>query len=82
MMVPDGHRVSRRTDAGESVAAQFERVVQAFPDRVAVSHDGRQISYAELNRWANAIAHAVPPVLFTSQTVAEMAAELERRGAR
>ncbi|MEV4614803.1 amino acid adenylation domain-containing protein, partial [Kitasatospora sp. NPDC049258] len=41
----------------ESVTAAFDRWVRATPDRTAASFDGRALSYAELDAWANRLAH-------------------------
>jgi amino acid adenylation domain-containing protein len=42
---------------GSSLSARFERQALATPDRVAVSMDGEHLTYAELNRRANQVAH-------------------------
>src|SRR6185437_3725947 len=34
----------------------FEEQVQRTPEAVAIMHDGRQLTYTELNRWANRLA--------------------------
>ncbi|MFJ8623308.1 amino acid adenylation domain-containing protein, partial [Kitasatospora sp. NPDC093550] len=41
----------------ESVTAAFARWAAATPDRTAASFDGRTLSYAELDAWANRLAH-------------------------
>ena len=42
-----------------SLTALFERQVIAGPDRLAVGFGTTEVSYAELNAWANRIAHAL-----------------------
>ncbi|MER8187947.1 amino acid adenylation domain-containing protein, partial [Kitasatospora sp. NPDC094015] len=41
----------------ESVTAAFERWAAAAPDRPGASFDGRTLCYAELDAWANRLAH-------------------------
>jgi Non-ribosomal peptide synthetase modules and related proteins len=41
----------------KTVAALFEQVSAEFPDRVALSFRGVDVSYGELNRRANLLAH-------------------------
>ena len=40
-----------------SLAARFEAVADAMPDRIALSYGDTHLSYAELNRRANSLAH-------------------------
>ncbi|MAU82740.1 MAG: acyl-CoA synthetase [Gordonia sp.] len=40
-----------------NLADVFETVADAVPDRIALSYEGRQISYAELDQLANQVAH-------------------------
>jgi amino acid adenylation domain-containing protein/non-ribosomal peptide synthase protein (TIGR01720 family) len=42
---------------GPSLPALFEEQVESTPDLVAVSHNGQQLTYRELNRRANQLAH-------------------------
>ena len=42
-----------------SLAQAFEQAVAQFPDRVALTHEGRHLSYRELDRRANRVAHAL-----------------------
>ncbi|MGH3451701.1 MAG: non-ribosomal peptide synthetase, partial [Haloechinothrix sp.] len=44
-------------DCGATVAGQIERQVTATPDAVAVTGEGGQLSYRELNERANQLAH-------------------------
>jgi amino acid adenylation domain-containing protein len=43
----------------ECFQQHFERQAAATPDRVAVAHEGRSLTYAELNRRANRLARAL-----------------------
>ncbi|MFW0787855.1 AMP-binding protein [Gordonia sp. CPCC 206044] len=40
-----------------NLADVFETVADSVPERIALSYEGRQISYAELDRLANQVAH-------------------------
>ena len=46
-------------DVEGSIPARFARQVRRSPDRVAVAVPGRRVTYAELDRAANRVAHAV-----------------------
>jgi hypothetical protein len=35
---------------------EFERALRRYADRIAVEHDGRRLSYADVDRWSMAIA--------------------------
>jgi amino acid adenylation domain-containing protein len=48
-----------RADIEQTIPARFETVVQQVPDRLALHGGGRSWTYAELNRAANRIAHAI-----------------------
>jgi amino acid adenylation domain-containing protein len=43
----------------KSIPCRFERIVRQYPDRVAVKYKDRRVTYAELNRTANRIAHTI-----------------------
>jgi amino acid adenylation domain-containing protein len=43
----------------QSVHAMFEEQVQRTPDAVALEFDSKQLTYAELNRRANGVAHSL-----------------------
>jgi amino acid adenylation domain-containing protein len=54
-----------------SIPDRFEQIVEDHPLRLAIKNDGRSVTYAELNRTANKIAHAILQQFgFTSQPVA------------
>ena len=42
-----------------SISERFERIVRQHPDRLAVKMGARALTYDELNRTANRIAHAI-----------------------
>ena len=42
-----------------SISARFEKIVRMYPERLAVKDRGRSLTYDQLNRAANRIAHAV-----------------------
>jgi amino acid adenylation domain-containing protein len=48
-----------RADIEQSVSARFEQQVEKYPDRLAVKTDERELTYAQLNRIANHIAHSI-----------------------
>lgn len=43
----------------QTIQQRFEKAAECFPDAVAVEINGQQISYAELNRKANRLAHCL-----------------------
>jgi amino acid adenylation domain-containing protein len=48
-----------KEDVETSLAERFEKIVERFPDRVAVSRGDRALTYSELNQAANRLAHAL-----------------------
>jgi len=60
--------MSTVTGAGSTVASLFRSAVRCYPDRVAIEHDGRQLSYAEL--------------LFRVERIASLLIALDTRGTR
>ena len=46
-------------DVEQSVAARFERQVELYPDQIAIKSETDQLTYLQLNRLANRIAHAI-----------------------
>ena len=46
-------------DVETSIPERFERIVRMYPDRLAVKSAHQELTYAELNNWANQIAHAL-----------------------
>jgi amino acid adenylation domain-containing protein len=48
-----------REDSQGSIPARFEKLVERFGDRLAVGDGDHRLTYAELNRVANRIAHAI-----------------------
>ncbi len=48
-----------RASIEQSIAQRFARQVAADPDRLAVEFGPGSLTYAELDRWANQVAHAV-----------------------
>jgi non-ribosomal peptide synthetase component F len=53
------HREFPEADVEGSIAARFERQVAAFPDRLAIRHFERELTYRELDLAANRIAQAL-----------------------
>ena len=43
----------------QSVPARFEKIVRKYPDRIAIKMGPRTLTYDQLNRAANRIAHAI-----------------------
>ena len=54
-----GIRMATNTDLTKSVglALCFEQAVDKNPNGPAVISEGRSISYSEMDRWANRLAH-------------------------
>jgi amino acid adenylation domain-containing protein len=48
-----------RDDIHQSISQRFEKVVQSYPDRLAVKDRGRELSYDQLNQAANRLAHTI-----------------------
>src|ERR1019366_9013306 len=48
-----------RADIEQTIPARFEEVVRRFPNRIALTGNGRQRTYQDLNRQVNRIAHAI-----------------------
>jgi len=46
-------------DVETSIPARFEKIVQRYPDRIAVKSNNEQLTYSELDRAANRIAQAI-----------------------
>src|SRR5262249_49741181 len=48
-----------RSELDQSIPNRFEKIVALYPDRLAVKAGSRQLTYDELNRSANRVAHAL-----------------------
>ena len=68
-----------------SVVTRFERVANQYPNRTAAKYKNAELTYQELNRLANRIAHAIadkhldlsrPAILLTRNTLASIAGML------
>ena len=46
-------------DVETSIPQRFEKIVQRYPNRLAVKAGSRPLTYAELNQRANRVAHAI-----------------------
>ena len=46
-----------KADAERSIPERFEKIAQQYPDRVAVKTRAEALTYDELNRRANRLAH-------------------------
>jgi len=65
---PSGNFVEfPREDVETSIPERFEKVVRIYPDRLAVKMADRALTYEELNKTANRIAHAIILQVGTSQ---------------
>jgi surfactin family lipopeptide synthetase C len=53
----DWNNTSKEFPYDEPIKRLFERQVELTPDAVAVVHEGRRVTYSELNRRANQLAH-------------------------
>ena len=49
----------KKADTKKSILHCFERVVDRYPDRLAIKSRYQQLTYGELNRSANWIAHRI-----------------------
>lgn len=59
-----------RIDLETSIPHCFEAQVRNFPERIAIQGGDSAISYAQLNQWANRIAHGILEVAERQETVA------------
>jgi amino acid adenylation domain-containing protein len=48
-----------RNSIEQSIASRFEQIVERDPSRIAVKLEGQPVTYCELNKMANRIAHAL-----------------------
>jgi acyl-CoA synthetase (AMP-forming)/AMP-acid ligase II len=48
-----------KEEVDQSIPQRFEKIVGAFPDRIAVKSLGQALTYDALNKAANRIAHAI-----------------------
>ena len=67
-----------KKDVEGSIPERFEKIVQWYPDRIAIKRETEQITYDELNKAANRLAHAIrrqrlnrqePAVLFFESSI-------------
>ena len=49
----------KKEEIEQSIPERFEKIVELYPDRVAVSDRNQRLTYSELNNLANHIAHAI-----------------------
>jgi amino acid adenylation domain-containing protein len=74
----------KREDTDQTIAQRFEQLALRQPHRLAIKHDQRKLTYAELNAAANRLAQAIlkhptkaPPVaLFCSPGLSTIVASL------
>jgi amino acid adenylation domain-containing protein len=65
---PSGNFVEfPREDVERSIPERFEKIVRMYPERLAVKMADRALTYEELNKTANRIAHAIILQVGTSQ---------------
>src|SRR3954452_22629090 len=50
-------------DIERPIAARFEQIATFYPDRLAVAGGGQKLTYDQLNRAANRLAHAIQTAL-------------------
>ena len=50
---------SRKTEVEQSIPERFEKIVRKYSDQLAIKSDDQSLTYDELNRVANRIAHAI-----------------------
>ena len=60
---PKGHISEQKT-----IAEQFEAIAEMHPQRIAVSDDNEELTYLDLNRKANQLAHILLEKGVTSET--------------
>ncbi|MBT9312776.1 non-ribosomal peptide synthetase [Leptothoe kymatousa] len=48
-----------RSEIDQSICDRFERIVYQFPERIAISSQGRKVTYTHLNESANRLAHVL-----------------------
>ncbi len=53
----------------ESVVTHFETIVVQKPQQIAVSGNGKTLTYEQLNQWANQLAHVIAATKTTSQPI-------------
>jgi amino acid adenylation domain-containing protein len=57
---PNGSFVEfSRAESGQSIPERFEKIVQQYPDRVAIKTKNHLLTYKELNDAANRMAHRI-----------------------
>jgi len=49
----------RKEDIEQSISERFEKIVQMYPDHIAVKIKTLEVTYDQLNRAANRLAHAI-----------------------
>src|ERR1051325_8984754 len=48
-----------KEEVEQSVPERFEKIVERYPDGLAIKESGQTVTYAELNQRANRLAHAI-----------------------
>jgi len=67
--VSDMRLQDEETGASESLAARFEKISRAYPERIAATCGLEEISYQELNRSANRFAHILAGMGLQRETI-------------
>ena len=49
----------KKEDIEQSIPSRFERMVDKYPDRLAVKTNNQEFTYRELNQISNQVAHAI-----------------------